>query len=435
MPVSLHFGSGGFVPGFFSFSSFNPDPPRQLVTDPDSDIPPLAMDSPFAVAFTLFNSNLAWTTVDLLLSGKLQRFPKLQIALSEGGIGWVPYILERTDFVWERHRYYQPIDFDTRPSDLWRDHFWGLLHRRRARRREPLQDRRRPHHSGDRLSAFGLQLAELAKAGGRGAGQCARRRVPAHRRGQRPANAELSTVDRTRRLNRVIHPLRAGSTFVSTGPTDGSAQLMAAGAKVGYVRVLKKFTALVKSDAQVRDSPPVAEMAGIVSDTDSSAGGDILETIEILRRRTALGMRRREVCTDPVQPPGNPRAASSTRFLTWMRNSRFGSDEGVPVYRTIQWANGNVGCHAPRTIVEGPDFEPVGLRVYDPAMVGKDAGALVGIEPMGVMATYDVADLLALDADRVCYTRRRTRPSRCRRPTTGCRCRPPERPVGYAMPS
>ncbi|MCV7149981.1 hypothetical protein [Mycolicibacterium pyrenivorans] len=80
---------------------------------------------------------------------------------------------------------------------------------------------------------------------------------------------------------------------------------MAAGAKVGYVRVLKKFTALVKSDAQVRDSPPVAEMAGIVSDTDSSAG-DILETIEILRRRTALGMRRREVCTDPVQPLATP---------------------------------------------------------------------------------------------------------------------------------
>jgi hypothetical protein len=29
--------------------------------------------------------------------------------------------------VWERHRYYQPIDFDTRPSDLFRSHFYGCF--------------------------------------------------------------------------------------------------------------------------------------------------------------------------------------------------------------------------------------------------------------------------------------------------------------------
>ena len=45
--------------------------------------------------------------------------------LAEGGIGWFPYIRERMDQVWSRHRYYQPIDFDTRPSDLFKKHFWG----------------------------------------------------------------------------------------------------------------------------------------------------------------------------------------------------------------------------------------------------------------------------------------------------------------------
>jgi predicted TIM-barrel fold metal-dependent hydrolase len=84
-------------------------------------------DAPFAVAITLFSSNLMWSTVDLLFSGKLQQFPELQISLAEGGIGWVPYILERSDYVWERHRYYQNIDFDTRPSDLFRKHFWGCF--------------------------------------------------------------------------------------------------------------------------------------------------------------------------------------------------------------------------------------------------------------------------------------------------------------------
>ena len=115
MPVSLHFGSGSFVPGF-SFGSI------KASANPDA-----VNDAPFAVAIAAFSTNLMWTTIDLLFSGKLQQFPALQFSLAEGGIGWVPYILERSDYVWERHRYYQPIDFDTRPSDLFRQHFWGCF--------------------------------------------------------------------------------------------------------------------------------------------------------------------------------------------------------------------------------------------------------------------------------------------------------------------
>lgn len=80
--------------------------------------------APFAVAIAVFATNSWWTTVDLLLSGKLQQFPNLKFSLAEGGIGWVPYMLERTDFVWERHRHYQDIDFDARPSELFHQHFW-----------------------------------------------------------------------------------------------------------------------------------------------------------------------------------------------------------------------------------------------------------------------------------------------------------------------
>jgi predicted TIM-barrel fold metal-dependent hydrolase len=113
--LSLHFGSGGYVPGF-SFSAMN-------VASGQLTMP----DAPFAVAISIFSTNLMWSTVDLLFSGVLQRHPKLQFSLAEGGIGWIPYILERADFVWERHRYYQPIDFDSRPSDLFRKHFWGCF--------------------------------------------------------------------------------------------------------------------------------------------------------------------------------------------------------------------------------------------------------------------------------------------------------------------
>jgi len=114
--VSLHFGSGGYVPGF-SFSALN------TASGKLGQLP----DAPFAVAIASFSTNLMWTTVDLLFSGVLQRHPKLQFSLAEGGIGWIPYILERADFTWERHRYYQAIDFDARPSDLFARHFWGCF--------------------------------------------------------------------------------------------------------------------------------------------------------------------------------------------------------------------------------------------------------------------------------------------------------------------
>jgi predicted TIM-barrel fold metal-dependent hydrolase len=110
MPVCLHFGSGGFVPGFSFAGRFSPED-----------------NAPMAVAVSVFASNSWWTTADLLFSGALQRHPKLKIMLSEGGVGWIPYMLERTDSTWERHRWYQDIDKETRPSDLFRKHFWGCF--------------------------------------------------------------------------------------------------------------------------------------------------------------------------------------------------------------------------------------------------------------------------------------------------------------------
>lgn len=42
------------------------------------------------------------------------------------------------------------------------------------------------------------------------------------------------------------------------------------------------------------------------------------------------------------------------------------ADEGnVVSCQIIQWGTGNVGTHALRTIVERPDLELVGLRVYN----------------------------------------------------------------------
>ena len=73
-------------------------------------------------------------------------------------------------------------------------------------------------------------------------------------------------------------------------------------------------------------------------------------------------------------------------------------------YRIIQWGTGSVGTHALRTIIERPDFELAGVRVYNPDKVGRDAGDLAGIDPTGVLATDDVDAILAVDADCVCYS-------------------------------
>ena len=46
------------------------------------------------------------TMLDWLFSPVLDRFPKLQVALSEGGIGWMPYFLETAERVVGKQRYW-----------------------------------------------------------------------------------------------------------------------------------------------------------------------------------------------------------------------------------------------------------------------------------------------------------------------------------------
>lgn len=77
-------------------------------------------------------------------------------------------------------------------------------------------------------------------------------------------------------------------------------------------------------------------------------------------------------------------------------------------YRVIQWATGNIGSRALRTVIEHPEMELVGLYVSSPAKAGKDAGELAGIAPCGIKATSSVDALVALDADCVLYMRQGT---------------------------
>ncbi|MGC2654512.1 MAG: dihydrodipicolinate reductase [Mycobacterium sp.] len=72
-------------------------------------------------------------------------------------------------------------------------------------------------------------------------------------------------------------------------------------------------------------------------------------------------------------------------------------------YRIVQWTTGNVGKSSVQAIAANPNYELVGLFAWSDDKVGRDAGELVGIEPLGVSATNNVDSLLALKPDCVVY--------------------------------
>ena len=52
----------------------------------------------------------------------LRKYTDLHFALSEGGIGWIPYALERIDYVYQHHHKWTGQDFgDMLPSQVFKD--------------------------------------------------------------------------------------------------------------------------------------------------------------------------------------------------------------------------------------------------------------------------------------------------------------------------
>ena len=70
----------------------------------------------------------------------------------------------------------------------------------------------------------------------------------------------------------------------------------------------------------------------------------------------------------------------------------------------VQWATGNVGRCALRAILDRDVFELVGVHAFSPDKVGRDAGTLAGVAPVGVLATDDVGALIGTTPDCVIYT-------------------------------
>jgi predicted TIM-barrel fold metal-dependent hydrolase len=95
--ISLHVGSSGMYP-------FPPGGPA------------------IQIAATMFGQLSLGSCTEWLWSGYPKEFPELKIAMSEGGIGWVPMLIDRLDNLVDRSGYGK--GWDVRPSDVLRRNFW-----------------------------------------------------------------------------------------------------------------------------------------------------------------------------------------------------------------------------------------------------------------------------------------------------------------------
>ncbi len=64
---------------------------------------------------------------DILFSGIFQRFQRLQIVLVESNIGWIPTLLEQSDDMFRRYRWYTGAANEQKemPSDIFFRNFWA----------------------------------------------------------------------------------------------------------------------------------------------------------------------------------------------------------------------------------------------------------------------------------------------------------------------
>ena len=107
--VNIHIGTGGGVPVPSDHTTY------------------LSYNSMLAIDTMRF-------TADLLFSPVVIKFPTIKFALSEGGIGWIPFLLERFEDIYSRQRAWTGDDLgdDRSPTDVFRRNFMSCFIRDRV---------------------------------------------------------------------------------------------------------------------------------------------------------------------------------------------------------------------------------------------------------------------------------------------------------------
>ncbi|WP_297489152.1 amidohydrolase family protein [Acidocella sp.] len=86
--------------------------------------PHASMETPVEAWITTMPMSIAVGAADWLTLDALNRYPTLKMALSEGGIGWVPYFMERADFSHGQHHAWTHSNYKgMKPSEVFKRHF------------------------------------------------------------------------------------------------------------------------------------------------------------------------------------------------------------------------------------------------------------------------------------------------------------------------
>jgi len=90
------------------------------ISDPSGCAP--SLDTTVDSFFTNMPVSLYANASDLVFSPVLRTFANLKICLAEGGAGWVPYFLERMDFVHRHHKWTRQDFGGKTPSQVFNEH-------------------------------------------------------------------------------------------------------------------------------------------------------------------------------------------------------------------------------------------------------------------------------------------------------------------------
>jgi predicted TIM-barrel fold metal-dependent hydrolase len=80
-------------------------------------------ESPIDAWITSMPISIANAAADWTFAAFWRKYPQLRMALSEGGIGWIPYLLERADFTQQHHSAWTHSKLGgEKPSDVFKRH-------------------------------------------------------------------------------------------------------------------------------------------------------------------------------------------------------------------------------------------------------------------------------------------------------------------------
>jgi predicted TIM-barrel fold metal-dependent hydrolase len=79
------------------------------------------------VSIILSQTSAGIALMNLISSPTLRKFPELKIVLSEGGIGWIPGLLEKADRSWRRQNFDTRYGWTESATEIFRRNFWGAF--------------------------------------------------------------------------------------------------------------------------------------------------------------------------------------------------------------------------------------------------------------------------------------------------------------------